>query len=75
MKPEMVKTFVDEFYREVNRQSSERDARRDCATRDLANTEREIGRLIQAIKAGVPGAAIKDEMTALEAAGAVSSIN
>src|SRR6516164_4719327 len=25
MKPEMVKTFVDEFYREVNRQASERD--------------------------------------------------
>ena len=67
MKPEMVKIFVDEFYREVNRQASEQDARRDCATRDLAKTERDIGRLIEAIKAGVLGAAIKDEMAALEA--------
>jgi site-specific DNA recombinase len=67
MKPEMVKIFVDEFYREVNRQASERDAHRDCARRDLAKTEREISRLIEAIKAGVSGGAVKDEMTALEA--------
>src|SRR5262249_20309303 len=46
---------------------SEKDARRDCVTRDLAKTEREIGRLIEAIKAGVPGAAVKDEMNTLEA--------
>jgi len=67
MQPEMVRTFVDEFYRELNRQASEQDARRECATRDLAKTEREIDRVIEAIKAGVPGATIKDEMTALEA--------
>jgi len=35
MQPEMVRTFVDEFYRELNRQASEQDARRECATRDL----------------------------------------
>jgi site-specific DNA recombinase len=67
MHPEMVRTFVDEFHREVNRQASEQDAGRDCATRDLAKTEREIRRLIEAIKAGVPGAAVKNEMTTLEA--------
>jgi site-specific DNA recombinase len=67
MQPEMVRTFVDEFYRELNRQASEQDARRECATRDLAKTEREIDRIIEAIKAGVSGAAVKDEMTALEA--------
>ena len=67
MHPDRVRTFVDEFHRELNRQASEQDARRDCATRDLAKTEREIGRVIEAIKAGVPGAVIKDEMTALEA--------
>ena len=67
MHPEMVRTFIDEFHREVNRQASEQDARRDCATRDLAKTEREIRRVIEAIKAGVPGAAVKDEMKALEA--------
>jgi site-specific DNA recombinase len=67
MRPEMVWTFADEFHRELNRQASKQDARCDCVTRDLANTEREIGRVIEAIKAGVPGAAVKDEMKALEA--------
>ena len=67
MHPEMVKSFIDEFHKEVNRQASEQDARRDYATRDLAKTEREIRRLIEAIKSGVPGGAVKDEMTTLEA--------
>jgi site-specific DNA recombinase len=67
MHPELVKTFIDEFRREVNRQASERDVRRDRASRDLEKAERDIRRLIEAIKAGVPGAAVKDEMTALEA--------
>jgi site-specific DNA recombinase len=67
MRPEMVETFADEFHRELNRQASKQDARRDCVTRDLAKTEREIGRVIEAIKEGVPGTAVKDEMKALEA--------
>ncbi len=67
MRPEMVRTFIDEFHREMNRQAAEKDAHRDRATRDLAKTEREIRRLVEAIKAGVPGAAVKDEMTTLEA--------
>jgi site-specific DNA recombinase len=67
MHPEMVRTFIDEFHREVNRQASEQDVRRERATRDLEKTEREIRRLIAALKEGVPGAAVKDEMTILEA--------
>jgi site-specific DNA recombinase len=67
MRPEMVRTFVDEFHCELNRQAAEQDARRDSVTRDLAKMEREIGRLVEAIKAGVPGAAVKDEMKTLEA--------
>jgi hypothetical protein len=67
MHPELVKTFIDEFRREVNRQASEQDVHQDRATRDLERTEREIRRLIEAIKAGLPGTAVKDEMTALEA--------
>jgi len=35
MRPEMVRTFVDEFQREVNRQASEQDLRHDRAKRDL----------------------------------------
>ena len=38
----------------------------DRTARDLEKTEREIRRVIEAIKAGVPGAAVKDEMASLE---------
>jgi site-specific DNA recombinase len=67
MHPELVTAFVDEFHREVNRQRAEQDGSRERTTRDLEKTEREIRRLIEAMKAGVPGAAVKDEMVALEA--------
>jgi site-specific DNA recombinase len=67
MHPELVTAFVDEFHREVNRQRAEQDGSRERTTRDLEKTEREIRRLIETMKAGVPGAAVKDEMVALEA--------
>jgi site-specific DNA recombinase len=66
MHPDLVRTFVDEFRRELNRQAWEQDARRGWTTRDFQKTERDIGKLIEAIKAGVPGAAVKDEILALE---------
>ena len=66
MHPELVTTFIDEFHREVNRQRAEQDGRRDRTERDLKKTEREIRRVIEAIKAGVPGAAVKDEVAKLE---------
>ena len=62
MRPEMVRTFIEEFHRQVNRQASEQDLRHDRTKRDLGKTEREIQRLIEAIKAGVPGDIIKGEM-------------
>ena len=52
MHPELVTTFIDEFHREVNRQTAEQDGRRDRTERDLEKTEREIRRVIEAIKAG-----------------------
>ncbi len=67
MHPELVTAFIGEFHREVNRQRAEQDGSRDRATRGLEKTEREIARLIDAIKAGVPGTAVKDEMETLEA--------
>src|ERR1700730_12493191 len=67
MRPEMVRTVIHEVHREVHRQPSEQDVRRERATRDLEKTKREIRRLIAALKEGVPGAAVKDEMTILEA--------
>ena len=67
MHPELVTTFIEEFHRELNRQIAEQDGLRDRTARDLEKTEREMRRVIEAIKAGVPGAAVKDEMTTLEA--------
>ena len=67
MHPELVTAFIDEFHREVNRQRAEQDGNRDRTARDLEKTERDIRRVIEAIKAGVPGAAVKDEMAVLEA--------
>jgi site-specific DNA recombinase len=67
MHPELVSVFIDEFHREVNRHRAEQDGNRERNMRDLEKTEREIRRLIEAIKAGVPGAAVKDEMAILEA--------
>jgi DNA invertase Pin-like site-specific DNA recombinase len=67
MHPEMVRTFIDELHRELNRQAAEQDVHRDRAKHDLEKTDREIRRLIEAIKAGIPGAAVKNEMMTLEA--------
>jgi site-specific DNA recombinase len=67
MQPELVTAFVQEFHRETNRQRAKQDEGRDRTGRDLEKTEREIRRVIDAIKSGVPGVAVKDEMTALEA--------
>jgi DNA invertase Pin-like site-specific DNA recombinase len=67
MHPELVTTFIAEFHREVNQQRAEQDGRRDRAARELETTERDIRRVIEAIKAGVPGAAVRDEMASLEA--------
>ena len=65
MQPEMVTTFIDEFRKEVNRQRADKDSQRHHNAQDLEKTEREVRRLIEAIKSGVPGASLKDEMTAL----------
>jgi site-specific DNA recombinase len=56
----------DEFHKEVNRQRAQQDGRRDRTARDLEKTERDIRRLIEAIKAGGSEAAVKDEMASLE---------
>ena len=66
MHPDMVKAFMEDFTCEANRQVAEHDAQRDRIRLDMDKTECDIQRVIEAIKAGVPGAALKDEMTTLE---------
>ena len=67
MHPDCVKAFVAEFHREMNRLAAGQDAEREHLIRELDKTERDIARIIDAIKAGVPGEAVRDEMAALEA--------
>ena len=76
MHPDLVKTFIEEFHREVNRQAATRDMRRHQLDHDRKKTARDIGSVIEAIKAGVTGASVRDEMARLEArkAGLVAEI-
>ena len=67
MHPDCVKAFVAEFQREVNRLLASQDRDREALAHNLEKTQREISKLIQAIKDGVPGIAIREEMTTLEA--------
>ena len=66
MHPECVKAFVSEYHTEMNRLAATQDTERDRLARDLTKTEHDIQKLINAIKEGVPGSAIKDEMRLLE---------
>lgn len=67
MHPDAYKEFVAEFNRELNRLAATEDQARHHLQADLKRTERDITRIIEAIKAGVPGEAVKDEMATLEA--------
>ena len=52
---------------EANRLASSENQEREHLGRDIEKVEGQIARLIEAIKSGVPGEAVKDEITALEA--------
>jgi site-specific DNA recombinase len=66
MHPDRVKEFVAEYHKEMNRLAATQDTERDRLIRDLDKTERDVQKIIAAIKEGVPGSAIKDEMRTLE---------
>ena len=66
MHPHCVKEFISEYYKEMNRLAATQDTDRDRWIRDLDKADREMKKLIQAIKDGVPGSVVKDEMQVLE---------
>jgi DNA invertase Pin-like site-specific DNA recombinase len=66
MHPDCVKEFITEFHKEMNRLAAAQDTDQDRLTRDLAKTKRGLQNFIDAIKDGIPGAAVKDEMIVLE---------
>ena len=66
MQPAAYQAFVDEFTREYNAKANHSEALKVKLKADLQRTKSEIQKLIEAIKAGVPGEALKNEMQSLQ---------
>ncbi len=66
MQPAAYQAFVDEFTREYNAKANQSEVLKVRLKADLQRTKSEIQKLIEAIKAGVPGDALKDEMQSLQ---------
>ena len=66
MDPELFEEFCKEFTQELNRLRMNQGADHKSKERELDKVTRNIKRLIEAIKSGVPPLSIKDELTTLE---------
>ncbi len=66
MHPDCVKAFVSEFHKEMNRLSAHHDIDRVRITSQLEKIDRDLKRIIQAIKDGIPALTLKDELMTLE---------
>jgi site-specific DNA recombinase len=67
MRRDLFEDFCREYVRELNRLRMEHRAGLSSAKTELASAEREIRKLVQAIKDGVSALSIKDELLSLEA--------
>jgi site-specific DNA recombinase len=67
MRRDLFEDFCREYVRELNRMRMEHRASLMHGRAELVSIEREIRKLIQAIKDGVPALSIKDELLSLEA--------
>ena len=67
MRRDLFDDFCREYVRELNRLRMEHRAGLSRARSELAGIEREIRKLVQAIKDGVSALSIKDELLSLEA--------
>jgi len=67
MEPELFKEFCNEFTREVNRLRMEHGADLVAMRAELPRIDRELAKLLTALKAGGPIQAIVDDMKRLEA--------
>ena len=67
LSPELIAEFVAEYQREYNLLRHEEVAGRAAAERELAQVERKIEEIIDAICEGIRHTSMKDRMTALEA--------
>jgi site-specific DNA recombinase len=67
MHPDLVKEFVAEYHRELNRRNAVQESDRELREAELARIERQIRSIIEAIKDGMRTSAMRDELMALEA--------
>ena len=67
MRRDLFEDFCREYVRELNRLRMEHRAGLSSARGELSTVEREIRKLVQAIKDGVSALSIKDELLSLEA--------
>jgi site-specific DNA recombinase len=67
MRRDLFEDFCREYVRELNRLRMEHRAGPSSARTELARVEREIRKLVQAIKDGVSALSIRDELLSLEA--------
>ncbi len=66
MHPDLVKEFITEYHRELNRLAMTRKTDVHVQTRELAKVEQEIREIIDAIKAGIRSATMAAEIETLE---------
>jgi site-specific DNA recombinase len=66
MAPELVKEFIAEFHREVNRQSRDREAVQGLQQRELDDVSRKLRGLIEAIAEGLRGPGLQVKLDELE---------
>ena len=66
MHPDLVKEFIAEYHREINRANAEHQAAREGHKDELARVDRQIRAIIEAIKEGLRTPTMKDELLALE---------
>src|SRR4029453_10751164 len=64
---DLFEDFCREYVRELNRLRMEHRAGLSSARNELGTVEREIRKLVQAVKDGVSALSIKDELLSLEA--------
>jgi site-specific DNA recombinase len=67
MHPDLVKEFIAEYHRELNRRNAVQESDRELREAELARIERQIRSIIEAIKDGMRTSAMRDELMALEA--------
>ena len=67
MHPDLVKEFIAEYQREINRMNAQVEETHARHKVELAQVERQIRAIVEAIKDGLRTAAMKDELLLLEA--------